>query len=158
MRIGSTSWLIAAADVFGNPVYEGESKAVFSLRKKKRDESKGWLRRLEAARSSSPSIKGHLAEVDRRKALSLLFAIQANMRAVPLVAFAWGVSKQTIYDLRTNALASNDMATARKTRKDRANRSSLQRLDELLLLQLNMPTVNSSGRRTKTALHYPRSR
>ena len=83
-------WLLVAMD---HKTRDGEQKHIAALQHKKRTESQGWLRWMEAHQVETQQ---HLSEVEKKKAMDLLLACKPHDSAIPLVAFAWGVNATTM--------------------------------------------------------------
>ena len=65
-------WLLVAMD---HKTRDGEQKHIAALQHKKRTESQGWLRRMEAHQVETHQ---HLSEVEKKKAMDLLLACEPH--------------------------------------------------------------------------------
>ena len=108
-------WLLVAMD---HKTRDGEQKHIAALQHKKRTESQGWLRRMEAHQVETHQ---HLSEVEKKKAMDLLLACKPHDSAIPLVAFAWGVNATTMRRIYKKMLQSPTSSVARKKRADAGN-------------------------------------
>ena len=66
-------WLIVAMD---HKTRDGEQKHIAALQHKKRTESQGWLRRMEAHQVETHQ---HVSEVEKKKAMDLLLACKPQL-------------------------------------------------------------------------------
>ena len=71
-------WLLVAMD---HKTRDSEQKHIAALQHKKRTESQGWLRRMEAHQVETHQ---HLSEVEKKKAMDLLLACKPHDSAIPM--------------------------------------------------------------------------
>lgn len=117
----SFPFLMEAANQFHS---SGEQLLILCLLRKKKTDTKGWLRRMEASYDApvgyDATKKQHLFEPEKRKAMDLLNAAIPHASAYPLVAFAFGISLPTIHDIRKKVMASKGgTSVAQKVRADK---------------------------------------
>ena len=111
-------WLLVAMD---HKTRDGEQKHIAALQHKKRTESQGWLRRMEAHQVETHQ---HLSEVEKKKAMDLLLACKPHDSAIPLVAFAWGVNATTMRRIYKN----NQKLRYEKPNVEEVVKENLQRM------------------------------
>jgi hypothetical protein len=109
----STAWLLLES---AGKTATGERKIIKALQQKKKSEEEGWLRKLEFSidPASAPknfttdsAIKLHLTEAEKEKAMKVLIAAKSHDSAIPLVAYAWGVTGQTLRNWYNSIIYSN---------------------------------------------------
>lgn len=111
--MGCTTWLIEESKKKGAK-YQGGNKAMAFLLKKKEE---GWLRRLEA-RLTGRVLARKPSDEEKNVAIKLYLALLSCEGSARVVAFAWGVKRQTIYNWKAKADQSPTMVVARKVRAD----------------------------------------
>jgi hypothetical protein len=112
---GCTTWLIEESKKKGSK-YQGGNKAMAYLWTKRAD--KGWLQRLEARVSGRILAPRKPTDEEKNLALKLYVALLSDVGSTRLVAAAWGVGRQTIYNWKAKADESPTMVVARKKRSD----------------------------------------
>jgi DNA invertase Pin-like site-specific DNA recombinase len=87
------------------------------LWRKRADNEKGWLRKLEA-RLTGRKLEGKPKDEEKNLALKLYLSLQSCTGAPEAIARAWGVDRKTMYNWKVKADRSPTMVIERKTRKD----------------------------------------
>ena len=90
---------------------------------KKRHDSPGWLRRIEATDDAPEGCdaskrRQQLFEVEKRKLLDLLLLCRPHDSSIMIVANAWGVAETFMHDIYFRLLEAPTTAVARKKRTD----------------------------------------
>ncbi|KAL7577336.1 hypothetical protein ACA910_002073 [Epithemia clementina (nom. ined.)] len=112
----SHPWLLQCMD---ERIKNGERKHIRALQYKKKNDTSGWLRRLETlSRAEAENKKTQLTDVEKKKAMDLFLACKPHMSAAPLVAYAWGVDERTIHRVYQKMLQHPDASTSWKKRSD----------------------------------------
>ena len=83
------------------------------LWRKRADNEKGWLRKLEA-RLTGRKLEGKPKDEEKNLALKLYLCLQSSTGSADAIACAWGVERRTIYNWKGKADQSPTMVIERK--------------------------------------------
>jgi DNA invertase Pin-like site-specific DNA recombinase len=92
--MGCSTWLIEESKKKGK--YQGGNKAMAYMLKKQGEI--GWLRRLEARLTGRVVLARKPNDDEKNLALKLYLSLLSCEGAAKLIACAWGVKRQTIYN------------------------------------------------------------
>ncbi|GAX12485.1 hypothetical protein FisN_24Hh060 [Fistulifera solaris] len=122
----SLAWLYKAAG--RREKGADETELIVTLRMKKANDVKGWLRNIEHEldpQSTPPNFistqatpRLHLTDKEREKAYKLLLLVKPHFEAIKLVAHAWGIGRKAMERWEKRAVGSQGMTIQRKKRCD----------------------------------------